>query len=512
MNWWRNLSLAVRVPVLVALLMIAVALVASQLVLAALDRQQSARIRELASQHVEALSVALGPHVLRKDIWEIYDTLERAAGERNGRRVVFSAVADTKGRILAATDPKRAPVDSPIAPLAASAERPDALSVDRNERRIRLVAPLVYQGRQVGQIVTELDISDLIAERAEARKLLLLGNVFVTAILALLGYAATRRMLLPVTRLMGRMQEIDGTPRPIPPGEMPAGDSEMARLVQTYNQMVATMAEKAEVERRLAERERFVSLGRLASSLAHEINNPLGGLLNATDTIQRYADRPEVVRQSAALLDRGLRHMRDVTKATLELNRLERTSQPLEAEDFDDLHLLIEPEIRHRGQTLEWQVDLGEGFEARLPAAPVRQIALNLLLNASQAARAGGHVGFRVRVDRQARLEMIVEDDGPGLGPAARERLLGAGPVPPGGGVGLRMVHELTERLGGEIKLLDAGGKGSRICVRLPLSSDTAQEESAAEEMERSRETAAGQEERTGKRPAVPPHDTRVST
>ncbi len=464
---WRRLSLAVRVPVLVSVLMIAVAAVASQLVLSALDRQQVARIRELARQHVEALSVALGPHVLRKDIWEVYDTLERAAGASNGRRTVFSAVADTRGRVLAATDPRRAPVDSPIAKLAQGAQRPDQLEPGTGESRIRLIAPLVYQGRTVGQVVTELDISDLLEERAHARRLLLFGNGIVTLFLALVGYMATRRMLLPITRLVERMQESEGTPRPIPPEEIPAGDSEMARLVHTYNAMARSMAEKAEVERRLAERERFVSLGRLASSLAHEINNPLGGLLNAADTINRYADRPEVVRQSATLIERGLRHLRDVTKATLEMNRLDRRAQPLAREDFEDLQLLIEPEIRHRRQRLDWRVGLGHALSGTLPAAPVRQIAINLLLNAAQAAEPGGHVGFAVQ-ETEAGLEITVEDDGPGLGPEARRRLLGAGPVPQGGGVGLRMVHDLVARLGGHVEIDDVV-RGSRIRVILPF-------------------------------------------
>ncbi len=70
--------------------------------------------------------------------------------------------------------------------------------------------------------------------------------------------------------------------------------------------MTTAVEARAEAERRLAERERFVSLGRLSSSLAHEINNPLGGLLNAADTIVTYADRPEVVRESGNLMLRGL--------------------------------------------------------------------------------------------------------------------------------------------------------------------------------------------------------------
>jgi len=452
MKLWRNLSLSVRVPMLVALLMVVVGITASQLVLGALERQQAERIHELARLHVEALSVALGPHVLRNDIWEVYDTLERAAGASEGRRTLFSAVANDKGRILAATDPRRAPVDSDIKAISAGAQRPDSLSIIKDTPRVKLFAPLVYQGRTVGQILTELDISDLVSERNSARRLLLFGNTLVTGILALLGYWATRRMLVPISRLVVWMRETDGAPQPIPESGMPVGDRELLGLVRTYNDMVSAVAAKADTERRLAERERFVSLGRLSSSLAHEINNPLGGLLNATDTILKFAERPDVVRQSAELLTRGLGHMRDVARATLDQNRLDRVGLRLTKEDFDDLRILIRPEAVRKSQSLEWLIDADEHALSEFAAAPVRQIILNLLLNGSAAAGKGGQVGLTVTVEKE-HLCLRILDSGPGLSKAACERLLGIGSSAPGGGVGLRLVHDLVHELMGTIKM-----------------------------------------------------------
>ena len=467
MHLWRNLSLSLRVPLLVVVLMVSVGIIASQLVLAQLDNHQAARIRELARLHVEALSVALGPHVLRNDIWEVYDTLERAAGASEGRRTLFSAVADASGRILAATDPRRAPVDSPIQALSTGAQLPGELSISSTEPRVRLLAPLVYQGRTVGQILTELDISDLVAERNSTRAILLLGNALATGFLALLGYFATRRMLLPTTRLVTWMRNTEGAPRPIPEAQVPAGDSELARLVRTYNDMAGAIEAKTDAERRLAERERFVSLGRLSSSLAHEINNPLGGLLNAADTIQQYADRPEEVRKSAELITRGLKHLRDVAKATLDQNRLDRTGARLCSDDLDDLHLLIAPEVSRRLQSLDWQVEAAPEALAAFASAPVRQIVLNLLLNATEAAGQGGRLGLSVTV-RDGHLCLTVSDSGPGLSEAACERLLGTGHNLPGGGVGLRLVHDLVTRLKGYVRL-DRSDAMTRIQIDLPI-------------------------------------------
>ncbi|EAQ26061.1 sensor histidine kinase [Roseovarius sp. 217] len=448
MKWFAPSPLSIKLPLLAAAMMVLVGTVASQLVLRSLAQVQDARIQELARMHVEGLSVALGPLVLRHDIWEVYDTLDRAAQGSEGRRMVLTAVADERGKVLAATDPKRVPMDSDIAALTADAVALDDLSVDGASNVLSLLAPLTYQGRTVGQIATELDVADLLSERRQALLYLIMGNAIAIGFLSMTGFLAIRRMLQPVTTLARQMTETKGEPHPIPAADIPRGDGELARLAHTYNSMVGAVAAKAEAERRLAERERFVALGRLSSSLAHEINNPLGGLLNATDTIRSYPDRPDVVRQSADLLDRGLRHLRDVTRVTLDQNRIDPESRGLSADDFEDLKLLIQPEVARQRLDLDWCVDLAAPTVCSTPAGPVRQIALNLLLNACAASGQSGRVGLHVSLQADA-LTLQVTNTGPDMPQAALDRLLADGPLSPGGGVGLRLVRELARGLGG---------------------------------------------------------------
>lgn len=473
MQRFNQLPLFFRLPLLAAAMMVLVGAVASQQVLRALAGVQDARVQELAQMHVEGLAVALGPLVVRRDVWEVYDTLDRASQGGEGRRMVLTAVADETGRVLAATDPRRVPVDSPIGDLAVGAVALTDLTVGGADPLLRLIAPLEFQGRTVGQIVTELDVSDLISERRRALVFLLLGNALAIGVLTLGGYAAMRRMLRPVSMLARQMTETGGQPHAIPEGEIPRGDGELARLSRTYNRMVGAVAAKAEAERRLAERERFVALGRLSSSLAHEINNPLGGLLNVTDTLRSYSDRPDVVRQSAELLDRGLRHLRDVARVTLDQNRLDREGALLAPADFDDLRLLILPEHTRMMQELRWSVPRAAALSA-WRAAPVRQIALNLLLNASAAAGRGGRIGLQVSLD-DAVLELCVSDSGPGMPEAAKLRLLSDAALTPGGGVGLRLVRDLVAALGGRIAL-DRDSDLTVVRVTLPQEVRNAEE------------------------------------
>jgi signal transduction histidine kinase len=273
-------------------------------------------------------------------------------------------------------------------------------------------------------------------------------------------------MLKPISRLAGHMGRMEGTLEAIPADDVPKGDTELARLFQTYNAMSDAVQARAVAERRLAERERFVSLGRLSSSLAHEINNPLGGLLNAADTIRTFADRPDVVRDAADLLNRGLRHLRDVARATLEQNRMDRSGQPLRPEDFEDLRLMFGPEIARLDQRLEWHVEAPVAAMQAQPAAAVRQIVLNLLLNAAAAAGPGGHVALKVLATAEG-LDLRVSDSGAGLTQAAQQRLMTDDPVQPGGGVGLRLVRDLVTQTGGRVTYARLAGL-TEISVTLP--------------------------------------------
>jgi signal transduction histidine kinase len=461
---FRNLPVTLRVPLITATLMIVLGVVASQGVLSALGRVQDARLSEAARLHVEGLSVALGPSALRQDVWEVYDILDRARSASDGQRLLLTVVADERGRVLAATDPRRAPVGEEAAAFEEGAVAPEAVRMT-GDPVLRVTSPLQFQGRTIGGIVTELDVTDLLAERRRVTLWLLVGNALATGVLAFGGWLAVARILRPVGVLVQAMDGSGGAPRPIPQSDIPQGDPGLARLIETYNQMTTAVEERAEAERRLADRERFVSLGRLSSSLAHEVNNPLGGLLNAADTIRTYADRPEVVRQSADLMQRGLAHLRDVTRAILEQNRLDRAGQPLRPEDFEDLRLLFEPEAHARNLALDWQVQAGAPALAGQPAAPVRQVALNLLLNAGAAAGRNGEVGLSVR-NGGDRLSIFVSNTGAAMGEADLRRLMASGPLPPGGGVGLRLVHDIVTGLGGTLHHDRAEG---RTVIRVDL-------------------------------------------
>ncbi|MDZ7709735.1 MAG: HAMP domain-containing sensor histidine kinase [Roseovarius sp.] len=464
-----TLPLSLRVPLIVAGLMVLMGLIASQLVMSSLVRSQERQLSDLARSDFVTLSTTIAPLIQRQDIWEMYDVLDRATQRTGGFSAISASLVDARGRVIVSTRPEQYPVGAHGVDLIASSVPVTELSYDNAQDVISLRDVIVYQGRPIAQFIIEFDASALAAERRQTWFWLIAGNAAATGLLALGGYFMIRRVLAPIGRLSRAMSVPGGPPQAFAPEMIPHRDRELANLYETYNSMTRAVEARSLTERRLAERERFVSLGRLSGTLAHEINNPLGGLLNSVDTIKRFPERSDVVLKSADILERGLKQMRDVARSTLSTYRNDLATLPLTTADFEDLYLLIRPEIERKAQELHWNIDVDDADCAALPAGPVRQVLLNLLLNASGASDAGTELGLRIGVEAQT-LHLTVWDSGPGLPPHVRPRLLSDAPVDPGGGLGLRLVRDLVTSLKGDIRLSRTENGYSAIIVTLPLS------------------------------------------
>jgi signal transduction histidine kinase len=459
------IPLALKVPLIVALLMIVVAAGISKIVLQKIGETQTRHIDQLTGAYLDGLSTALLPPLMRRDAWEAFDALDRARQLYSGVPALDVLAILPDGSVLAAADPIAHPVLS-LAPLAARPPFSPMGPLESDSGQAWIHREIKIEGIAVGRIAALIDVSAYLAERHEAELALLVVNAALTLVLAGLGYFFVRRMLAPMDILTSAFAAAQaGQPTSIAEDRLPSPDTEAGRLLRSYNRMVAALEERETLRRRLGEEERIAVLGKLASSMAHEVNNPLGGMFNALAMIRRYGDDAARREGAASLIERGLASIRNIVRAALVLWRAGDSGAPLTRADIDDLRYIAQAEADMRRVRLDWSVALDAG-EVPIPAQYVRQIALNLLLNALVATPEAGEVSFRCGIDDGA-FVLEVRDEGPGMPQEAHARLVEGRASPPGSGLGLWTVSRIVAMAGGNIKADIVGGTAVR--VRLPF-------------------------------------------
>jgi len=463
-----------------ALLTVLLAFVISQNVLTRLEQTQERSLGQLAGAYLDGVSTAVQPHLIRKDIWETYDALQRSSTRYEGLNVKIAVVALPDQTVLAASDPVRFPVSSMISETIQSRfEKSPDLVFDKDNTRAWARRTLIQDGVLIGHLYAEFDLSILMQERHKALIALIAFNVVFTFMFAGVSYLVVRRMMQPFGVLSNYMEQLkSGDLQQIPKKQIRAQGKEFAFLFRRFNSMVAAVRERETIAQRLADDEKLALLGKLASGMAHEVNNPLGGLMNAVDTLKKHGENPDVRAQSLGLIERGLRGIRHVVRAVLVTYRGGKGpthSMQLMNKDIDDLKFLLQHETLRRQIKMIWNNNLPE--KVAIDSAAIRQAILNVLLNACEASPVRSIVSFMAFVEDET-LIFHIQDQGPGL-PASIKQLFShacSDTVLPDGidGLGSWTAARLIARLGGRFVVHDRAdeetqSQGTIIEVYVPL-------------------------------------------
>jgi signal transduction histidine kinase len=297
----------------------------------------------------------------------------------------------------------------------------------------------------------------------------LLGLAVLVVLLPVNWYWG-QRMAVPLVKLASLMEGIKSRPP-----ERFATDSyefkdELGRMFAAYNTMVDVLEEKSALERQVVSSDRLAAIGRLTAGIAHEINNPLLGMLTSIDTLKKLDTLDERSARAFGLVERGLLQIRDTVGALLVEARTRK--RWLEARDLDDVRTLLQHEVTAQRVHFEFLADVPGRLP--LPAGAVRQILMNLLHNAVRAAgvKEGGRVHATVSII-EADLEIRVINDGETLSDEQVEHLFEpfvsnhAG----GNGLGLWVTYQLVSQLGGRINV-DSDVQQVKFQVLLPIPAD----------------------------------------
>ena len=334
-------------------------------------------------------------------------------------------------------------------------------------------------GERVGMLyvgVLEAKYADM---RSKALSVLVLIIVAGMLLAIGLGYILEKKIMSPVHRLIKAGHQVsEGS---LTPEIGPISKGEIGVLQNTFQDMVAAMGRRrAAAENRLLQSEKQASVGRLAAGVAHEINNPLTGVLTYTHMLLRRKDIGDDIRSDLQTIAESTERVRKIVKGLLDFSRQTKLDQ--EPTEINRLIRTVisamENQALIKGVSIEF--DSGEDLPMlTLDRNQFQSVLVNLIINALDATEPGGSIRVSTGISLSASdagkkgVEIAVTDTGCGISPEDLDKLFDpfftTKEVGQGTGLGLSVSFGIVQRHGGTIRVQSEVGRGSTFTIWLPV-------------------------------------------
>lgn len=458
---FSNLSYRYKTPLSLSLVILLTALVVSATLIVRAYQDTQKDLVWNALNLGKVLARTLRPFLLHDDLWRTYETINIPFDQTNGGGAPsrLAIVLDAQNRIYVSTDPSQFPVLgklSEIKPqyvvlehrIAARGEKPFAVA-DADPQQILIIVPILADDKTpLGTLILSYSKSIFLPRFYHTVEQVAIVTLAVIAILLPIGWYWGKRMTKPLVHLAECMGRIG---RELPADiqcDLHLGQDEIGVLGDRFKRMLDELKEKQVLERQMLASERLAAIGRLTAGIAHEINNPLCGMLNAINTFNRHGNPDMLTSKTISLIGRGLLQIKETVSALLVEAKLE--NHALTPQDIEDARTLIAADAKKKQISLDWRNEIDEPFP--LPSTQVRQILLNLLLNAVKATRKHGRMVCQIAKEAD-KLKLTVKNDGDHISPEKMEHLFEpfSGSGPEGHGLGLWITYQLVQQMNGQI-------------------------------------------------------------
>jgi len=447
----------------------------------------------LDERQVLVRSIAIGAEAILThhepgDEDALTDTLKRIR-EESEFDAVRLVILSPQGKVVSDSGPEAPPGTEAEPPHWADRSLQTGVRlIDEDEGAgagILVTETLTRNGVNVGSLVVEFDMSAV--QRGTVRALtiivmLVTGGVLMTSFFV--GYLI-RRWVNPIEELSRTMSEVQVGNFDVELDE--SRTDEIGDLGRHFNEMLksirAARGLSLDLARKQANIEKFAALGRLSAGVAHEINNPVGGIITCIETMRGLKQGSERFEEYLTLVHSGLERIGKIVRQLLRFAR-----QPEGERGSLDLNALLKEVMvlslfHNRDEEVEVVLRFGE--IPIIQAAPdlLNQIFLNLVLNALQEMPDGGVLTVTTWAE-DGQVCVAFEDTGNGIPEEHLERIFEpfftTKEVGVGTGLGLSVALGIVEAHGGSISADNREEGGARFTVTLPIgSSEPALEETA---------------------------------
>ena len=256
-----------------------------------------------------------------------------------------------------------------------------------------------------------------------------------------------------------------------------SGD-EIGALSQSFNQMTDELRERdiklKGANAALVQSEKLAAFGQLGAGIAHEVKNPLAGILGYAQLTLRKLDDDSPFRKNLDIIESETRRCTDIISNLLQFARQE-TAKMAETE----INSVVESALQIVDHQLGVNnVKISKELANDLPpcdanANQLQQVIMNFAINAQQAMGSdGGTLTVRTHTGAADEVIIEVEDNGPGIPDEIKAKIFEpfftTKPAGQGTGLGLSVTYGIIKDHGGEIRIEDVEGGGTRFVVSLP--------------------------------------------
>lgn len=289
------------------------------------------------------------------------------------------------------------------------------------------------------------------------------------------GLGVSRSVVRSIEALGGSVQSLsesltEGTVSTQPTGELQELIHVMSEVQVKTEGMVTELQRSRETAARA---DQLSAVGQLASGIAHELRNPLTAIkLLADTTVERGESMTPaevaMIRDEAARMEQMLQTFLDFARpARLIRDRVDAVAEAQQAID------IVRPRAERVGVTIRHRI--GSAVDLLADRQQLRQVLLNLLINAIDAQPGGGEIVVRIGPSAGGEASIEVADRGDGIRPEIQQRLFEpfVSSKETGIGLGLAVSQRIVNSHGGRITAANRPDGGAAFCVRLPLYSET---------------------------------------
>ncbi|MGB5739595.1 MAG: ATP-binding protein [Woeseia sp.] len=311
----------------------------------------------------------------------------------------------------------------------------------------------------------------------------LLSNLVIIALL-LFALAATASLVF-ARRLSKPIEHLTEAAKKVGRGEFEVtvtseSSDEIGELSRSFNQMTQELGTReqklSQANAALVQSEKLAAFGQLGAGIAHEVKNPLAGILGYTQLTLRKLDEDSPFRKNLNIIETETRRCTEIISNLLRFARQESAkAEPTNINEVVDAALqIVDHQLGVNNVRIHKEQDLTlPMFEAN--ANQLQQVIMNFAINAQQAmGEEGGDLYVRTRAEGGSGIVVEVEDNGPGIPEEIRAKIFEpfftTKPAGQGTGLGLSVTYGIIKDHGGDIRVEEAQGGGTRFVVTLPVS------------------------------------------